>query len=265
MRASGPPFVDLCKCGWKWASDCKSRPEHCGLVLGMPRYVVETSIVPKTENCGIDDEEKWVTFDFRGAENFPKPKGYEEASKNFKWDEEKENWVKVEEPPVVHTPYEFLPEEPVDLNRVCREVVEDLVKERDKKRTLHDLIGDGGWDHYKEYPDGSSAYMGKSYPEWDSNGFPVFTGWENTEPVTYHKANEAPEQVGGTHYAEMSVQPWDFYKSIFSPAGYCDYHVGSIISYLSRHRKKGEMQDLEKALHHLKEIVRYFKEEAEYE
>lgn len=104
----------------------------------------------------------------------------------------------------LHTPYEFL-EESVALDKVCREVVEDLV--RDSKST----------------------------------------------------------QVGGTHYAEMEVQPWDFYKSIFPPSGYCDYHVGSIISYLSRHRKKGGLQDLEKALHHLKELVRYFKEDEEYE
>lgn len=104
-----------------------------------------------------------------------------------------------------HTPYEFLPDEKVDLNKVCREVVEDLVK------------------------------------------------------------NSKSTQVGGTHYAEMTVQPWDFYKAIFSPSGYCDYHVGSVISYLSRHRKKGGLQDLEKALHHMQELVRYFKEEEEYE
>lgn len=77
--------------------------------------------------------------------------------------------------------------------------------------------------------------------------------------------NSKTTQVGGTHYAEMAVQPWDFYKAIFSPSGYCDYHVGSVISYLSRHRKKGGLQDLEKALHHMQELVRYFKEEEEYE
>lgn len=77
--------------------------------------------------------------------------------------------------------------------------------------------------------------------------------------------SKSTHQVGGTHYAEMAVQPWDFYKSIFSPAGYCDYHVGSVISYLSRHRKKGGLQDLKKALHHMQELVNYFENEAEYE
>ena len=77
--------------------------------------------------------------------------------------------------------------------------------------------------------------------------------------------NSKSTQVGGTHYAEMSVQPWDFYKAIFSPSGYSDYHVGSVISYLSRHRKKGRLQDLKKALHHMQELVNYFENEAEYE
>lgn len=119
-----------------------------------------------------------------------------------------------------HTPYEFLEgtifgassvskddvvQAQVNLNKICREVVEDLVK------------------------------------------------------------NSKTTQVGGTHYAEMAVQPWDFYKAIFSPSGYCDYHVGSVISYLSRHRKKGGLQDLKKALHHMQELVSYFENEAEYE
>ena len=163
VTASGPPFVDLCKCGWKTASECQSRPEHCGLVLGMPEY----------------NREKVLSEE--------------------------------------HTPFEFLPEgwgtgwkygpaTEVDLNKVCREVVEGLVKE-----------------------------------------------------------SKSTHQVGGTHYAEMAVQPWDFYKAIFSPSGYCDYHVGSVISYLSRHRKKGGLQDLKKALHHMQELVNYFENEAEYE
>jgi hypothetical protein len=188
LRASGPPFVNLCECGWKRASDCNSHPEHCCLVLGIPKY----------------DEDKDVVFDFRGAENFPKPKGYEEASKNFKWDEEKENWVKVEEPLVVHTPYESLPENSVDLGKVCRDVVEDLVK--DSKST----------------------------------------------------------QVGGTHYAEMSVQPWDAMRAWMSPEEYTGYHVGTVLGYLSRHKKKGGLTDIQKAKHHLEELIRYFEVDEEY-
>ena len=150
MRASGPPFTGtepMCKCGWKWASDCKSRSEHCGLVLGMP---------------------------------------------------------KTEEPLIVHTPYEFLPEEPVDLDKVCREVVEDLVK--DSKST----------------------------------------------------------QVGGTHYAEMSVQPWTAMQAWMSPDEYVGYHVGTVLGYLSRHKKKGGLTDIKKAKHHLEELIRYFEEDEEY-
>ena len=173
IRASGPPFVnrELCECGWMWQDECK-KLEKCGLNQGMPEYNQEPAI--------------------------------------------KSELIEPIRPEWKHTPYEFLPDRGtdwewgpgsiIDLNKVCREVVEDLVKD-----------------------------------------------------------NKSTHQVGGTHYSEMAVQPWDFYKSIFSPAGYCDYHVGSVISYLSRHRKKGGLQDLEKALHHMQELVRYFKEEEEYE
>ena len=237
MRASGPPFTghystpslihrELCKCGWMWADECK-KLEKCGLNQGMPKYEETTGSAGKSmkwrdyydqvvheptaedwdnyesreqASCEYDN----TIFDFRGAENFPKPKGYEEASKNFKWDEEKENWVKVEGPPVVHTPYEFLPENSVDLGKVCRDVVEDLVK--DSKST----------------------------------------------------------QVGGTHYAEMSVQPWDAMRAWMSPEEYTGYHVGTVLGYLSRHKKKGGLTDIQKAKHHLEELIRYFEVDEEY-
>jgi hypothetical protein len=129
------------------------------------------------------------------------------------------NRVKVEDPPVVHTPAEFLPEIPeegwgteweygpvteIDLGKVCQEVVEDLV--RDSKST----------------------------------------------------------QVGGTHYAEMSVQPWEAMRAWMSPAEYIGYHVGTIVGYLSRHKAKGGEQDLHKAGHHMDELRRYLKKDEEY-
>lgn len=165
IRASGPPFANLCKCGWKEASECRSRPEHCGLVLGMPEYNREEVL-----------SEEHTPYEFLEGAIF----GASSVSKDD----------------VVQAQ--------VDLNKVCREVVEDLVKE--SKST----------------------------------------------------------QIGGTHYAEMSVQPWDFMKSCMSPEEYIGYHIGSVIGYLSRHKKKGGQVDIDKALHHMKELSRYLKEDAEY-
>lgn len=71
-------------------------------------------------------------------------------------------------------------------------------------------------------------------------------------------------QVGGTHYSEMKVQPWEAMRAWMSPAEYTAYHVGTVIGYLSRHKKKGGLTDIKKAKHHLEELVRYFEEEEEY-
>jgi hypothetical protein len=72
-------------------------------------------------------------------------------------------------------------------------------------------------------------------------------------------------QVGGTHYSDLSIQPWDAMRAWFTPAEYASYHIGSVIGYLSRHRKKGGLSDIKKAHHHLSELIRYFEEEEEYE
>lgn len=81
--------------------------------------------------------------------------------------------------------------------------------------------------------------------------------------------HEAPwensHQVGGTHYSEMKVQPWDAMRAWMTPTEYAAYHIGTVIGYLSRHRKKGGLTDIKKAHHHLSELIRYFENEEEYE
>lgn len=71
-------------------------------------------------------------------------------------------------------------------------------------------------------------------------------------------------QVGGTHYEVMAVQPWSAMKAWMTPGEYAGYHVGTVVGYLSRHKKKGRLEDLKKALHHLQELVFYFENEEEY-
>jgi hypothetical protein len=75
---------------------------------------------------------------------------------------------------------------------------------------------------------------------------------------------EKKHQVGGTHYSDMAVQPWDAMRAWMSPEEYIGYHVGTIIGYLSRHKAKGSEQDLHKAGHHMDELRRYLKEDEEY-
>ena len=248
-------------------------------------------------------EARFPPFTSRASMSY---RGYEEHMKGLTWDKDKGEYGEWVRKPVSYCSPEY--QQQLDALAAGYErgfgVHKPSMPEVDMRRTDHtpgpkktlrELLGDGEWDSYKMFPDGSIVDVGKSKVEWLDDSTPKW------HPVDMRRVDEmlnawngrieaaTPEgkgvdlnavcrdtiqdmikekrttQVGGTHYEEMNIQPWDFYKAIFSPAGYCDYHVGSIISYLSRHRKKGEFQDLKKALHHLQEVVRYFEEEAEYE
>ena len=62
--------------------------------------------------------------------------------------------------------------------------------------------------------------------------------------AVYHK------QVGGSHYKDMVIQPADFInknKLLFAE--------GNAIKYICRHKVKGKLQDIEKAIHYLEMII----------
>lgn len=57
-------------------------------------------------------------------------------------------------------------------------------------------------------------------------------------------------QVGGKHYSDNAIQPWDFIVS--NNIGYLE---GNIIKYVARWRKKGGVEDLRKAGHYLQKLI----------
>ena len=61
-------------------------------------------------------------------------------------------------------------------------------------------------------------------------------------------ANE--EQVGGRHYIEKPIQPWDYI--IANKLGYLE---GNIVKYVSRYKEKGGVEDLIKASHYLEKLI----------
>ena len=69
------------------------------------------------------------------------------------------------------------------------------------------------------------------------------------------KTKASDKQVGGTHYKDMVVQPAEFInknKLLFAE--------GNAIKYICRHKAKGELKDIEKAIHYLEMIIeRYYK------
>jgi hypothetical protein len=63
------------------------------------------------------------------------------------------------------------------------------------------------------------------------------------------------KQVGGTHYADMPVQPWDVMRSCFSKEGFACFLQGNVIKYVMRSNAKNGIEDLKKAQHYLEELV----------
>ena len=64
------------------------------------------------------------------------------------------------------------------------------------------------------------------------------------------KIKASDKQVGGTHYKDMIVQPAEFInknKLLFAE--------GNAIKYICRHKAKGELKDIEKAIHYLEMII----------
>ena len=62
-------------------------------------------------------------------------------------------------------------------------------------------------------------------------------------------------QIGGSHYKDMEVQPWQAMEAWLTPEEYRGYHKGVAIAYLAREQQKGGLQDIEKAIHHLQRLV----------
>ena len=57
-------------------------------------------------------------------------------------------------------------------------------------------------------------------------------------------------QVGGTHYKEKKLQPWDAIA-----AWDCGFLDGNVIKYVVRYRSKGGVEDLKKARHNLDKLI----------
>lgn len=70
--------------------------------------------------------------------------------------------------------------------------------------------------------------------------------------------NSSDEQIGGTHYAECAVQPWDAMEAWMTPLEFRGYLRGNAIKYLARANKKGKfLEDIKKAQHYLNKLVEY--------
>lgn len=63
------------------------------------------------------------------------------------------------------------------------------------------------------------------------------------------------EQVGGTHYKDMAIQPWDAMRAWMTPEAFRGFLLGNVIKYAARHQAKGGLEDLRKASHYLDKLM----------
>jgi len=64
-------------------------------------------------------------------------------------------------------------------------------------------------------------------------------------------AQTRKKQVGGRHYADFAIQPWD----IILVYG-LNFWEGNALKYLLRRKGGSRKQDLEKARHYIDELIR---------
>lgn len=60
-------------------------------------------------------------------------------------------------------------------------------------------------------------------------------------------------QIGGQHYKEMGVQPWDVMEAVLTPEEFIGFLKGNIIKYSMRQGKK-DSDDANKAKHYMMKL-----------
>lgn len=58
-------------------------------------------------------------------------------------------------------------------------------------------------------------------------------------------------QIGGEHYTNKAVQPWQAMESWMTEEQFKGFMLGNVIKYVARFQDKGGKNDLEKAKHYL--------------
>ena len=58
-------------------------------------------------------------------------------------------------------------------------------------------------------------------------------------------------QVGGSHYKDMPIQPWDVMESVLTPEEFIGFLKGNVIKYSLRAGRKQDSDDANKARHYM--------------
>lgn len=67
--------------------------------------------------------------------------------------------------------------------------------------------------------------------------------------------NADDRQVGGSHYKDMPLQPWDVMSAVLTPEEFRGYLKGNIIKYSMRAGRKDGSDDAGKAQHYRQKLA----------
>ena len=68
------------------------------------------------------------------------------------------------------------------------------------------------------------------------------------------EGNADERQVGGTHYKDMGIQPWEVMQAVLTREEFIGFLRGNVIKYAMRQGKKGS-DDAEKAKHYAQKLL----------
>lgn len=62
-------------------------------------------------------------------------------------------------------------------------------------------------------------------------------------------------QLGGNHYTNKDIQPWDAMQSWMTEEQFKGFLMGNVIKYIARFQDKGGVLDLQKCKHYLDKLI----------
>ena len=65
------------------------------------------------------------------------------------------------------------------------------------------------------------------------------------------------QQVGGSHYKDLAITPWEIFDADFTAEEAGGFYRGSLLSYVLRYKAKGGVEDLKKARHYLDKLIEH--------
>lgn len=115
------------------------------------------------------------------------------------------------------------------------------------RKTLDDAYDENGWD---AMPDNYEQELYERAQQETKTLEDVIREWSKHGATSNNKKEADAYQVGGDHYKQHGVQPWDIITQYD-----LNFFAGNVVKYLLRYKYKNGVEDLEKAQHYLKKLI----------